>query len=184
MKKTVLSIVTAVSIFAVTGCENKKTAASSDNTDSVEVVTPDSAVYGIIGEGTSMHVLELITDDGKTQTYSISQDSLSDVQGGIFAGDKVSITTRPGSDSDLEVAKLLNLTSLLGKWTSLDRNFEIKEDGVVTSSVKAESHPYTRWSVANGNLILNADTFNVLLLGPDSMSIENKEGIFVYKRLR
>lgn len=181
MKHSIIAILAAVAAFAVTGCENKKGATPSDK-DSVEVSVQDTAIYGTVGEGTTMHVLELVTEDGKTKTYAISQDSLSDIQGGIFSGDKVTFTVRPGADSEQEIVKLLNLTSLLGKWTSLDRNFEIKEDGIVTSAVKAESHPYTQWSVANGNLILNADTFNVLLLGPDSMSIENKEGIFVYKR--
>lgn len=182
MKNLVYICVAALLCGAVTSCDQHKSKSQGDNTDSVTVSMPDTAIYGVVGEGTTMHVLELVTDDGKTMTFAISQDSLSDVQGGIFAGDKVTITTRPGTDSDREVVKLLNLSSLLGKWTSIDRNFEIKEDGEVVSAIKAESHPYTQWSAANGNLILNADTFNVLLLGPDSMSIENKDGIFVYKR--
>lgn len=182
MRKIVYVFVAALLSGVVASCDYRKGVAQTDNTDSVDVSVPDTAIYGVVGEGTTMHVLELITDDGKTMTFSISQDSLSDVQGGIFAGDKVTITTRPGTDSDREVVKLLNLSSLFGKWTSIDRNFEIKEDGEVVSSVKAESHPYTQWSAANGNLILNADTFNVLLLGPDSLSIEGKDGIYVYKR--
>lgn len=182
MKHSFIAAFAALILLMVAGCENKKGGQQKDAKDSLEVSVQDTAIYGTVGEGTTMHVLELITDDGKNKTFAISQDSLSDVQGGIFSGDKVTITVRQVADSDPEVVKLLNLTSLLGKWTSLDRNFEIKEDGVVTSAVKAESHPYTQWSVANGNLILNADTFNVLLLGPDSMSIENKDGIFVYKR--
>lgn len=182
MKHSFIAAFVAMIACMVVGCENKKGTQQNDVQDSLEVSVQDTAIYGTVGEGTTMHVLELITDDGKTRSFAISQDSLSDVQGGIFSGDKVTITVRPATDSDPEIVKLLNLTSLLGKWTSLDRNFEIKEDGIVTSAVKAESHPYTQWSVSNGNLILNADTFNVLLLGPDSMSIENKEGIFVYKR--
>lgn len=182
MKNSFIAAFVAFIACMMAGCENKKGTQLSDTQDSLEVSVQDTAIYGTVGEGTTMHVLELITDDGKTKTFAISQDSLSDVQGGIFSGDKVTITVRSVPDSDPEIVKLLNLTSLLGKWTSLDRNFEIKEDGIVTSTVKAESHPYTQWSVSNGNLILNADTFNVLLLGPDSMSIENKEGIFVYKR--
>lgn len=166
------------------GCDQKKSGSSAVSADTIAVATPDSALYGTVGEGTTMHVLELITEDGKAMSVAIGQDSCSDVQGGLFAGDRVTLTTRPGSGDAPEVEKLVNLTSLLGRWTSLDRNFEIQEDGIIVSSNKAESRPLTHWSTANANLILNADTFSVLLLGPDSMAIENQEGIFVYKRAK
>lgn len=182
MKHLISFFAAAVVVMMVAGCNAKKSNPSAAHNDSVAVEFPDTAIYGVVGEGTTMHVLELLTEDGKTMTFAMGQDSCADVQGGIFTGDKVTLTAKKGNDNDLEIVKLVNLTSLLGKWTSLDRNFEIQEDGVITSSVKAESNPYTQWSMANGNLILNADTFAVLLLGPDSMSIENKTGIFVYKR--
>ena len=178
---TYIAVVVAV-VTAMIGCGNKRTASSEEQKDTVITEQTDTAIYGVVGENTSMHVLELLTEDGKVMTFAVSQDSCSDVQGGIFAGDRVTLTTRKGSGDEMEVVKLVNLTSLLGKWTSLDRNFEIQEDGGIVSAVTAESHPYTHWTVANGNLILNADTFEVLLLGPDSMTIENDKGIYVYKR--
>lgn len=182
MKKLLpLCFISAITMI-IAGCDSKKSNNITDDIDTVSVSIPDSALYGTVGEGTTMHVLELITEDGKTMNIAVNQDSCSDVQGGIFAGDKVTLVTRPGSDNTPEVVKLVNITSLLGKWTSLDRNFEIQEDGVIASSMTAESRPLTHWAMANANLILNADTFSVLLLGPDSMSIENDEGIFVYKR--
>lgn len=183
MKHSIIYFTAAIIMMVVAGCDNKKQSAPPvGENDSIGVVTPDTAIYGVVGEGTTMHVLELLTEDGKTMTFAVNQDSCSDIQGGIFAGDKVTITTHQGGEDGLEVEKLINLTSLLGKWTSLDRNFEIQEDGIVASSVKAETRPYTQWSMANGNLILNTDTFAVLLLGPDSLTIENDKGIFVYKR--
>ncbi len=182
MKRLIPLSAVAMVKMAVAGCEEKKATAVVEQGDTVAVGVPDTAVYGVVGKGTSMHVLELQKEDGKTATFAISQDSLSDVQGGLFAGDKVTLTTRRGSDNMDEVVKLVNLTTLLGKWTSLDRNFEIQEGGTVLSTMKAESRPYTQWSMANGDLILNADTFSVLLLAPDSMYLENDNGIFVYKR--
>lgn len=182
MKKLLpLCFIAAMAMF-IAGCESKKNENTTDSTDTVAVNIPDSAIYGIVGEGSTMHTLELITEDGKTMSIAVNQDSCSDVQGGIFAGDKVTLITRPGSDDTPEVVKLVNITSLLGKWTSLDRNFEIQEDGVIASNITTESHPLTHWDMANANLILNADTFSVLLLGPDSLSIENNDGIYVYKR--
>jgi hypothetical protein len=99
----------------------------------------------------------------------------------VFAGDKVTLTFTEDKDVRM-VDKMVNLTSLLGKWTSLDRNFQIQENGVIESNGSAESHPYTQWAMSNAQLILNTDTFDVLTLGPDSMTIENAHGIFVYKR--
>lgn len=78
--------------------------------------------------------------------------------------------------------KVINLTTLLGKWTSIDRNFDIKEGGVVESHVTAESRPYTDWKIVNGRLVLSADTFEVLDLGPDSLYLENDTVIYAFKR--
>ena len=78
--------------------------------------------------------------------------------------------------------KFINLTTLLGKWTSLDKNFEIVEGGMVSSNVEAESNPWVSWKILNGHLLLNTDTFDIVELGADSLYIENKSGIYVYKR--
>lgn len=181
MKHLISICVAVIFLLTAVGCEEKKGDASVTAEDSLYVSIPDTAIYGVVGEGTTMHVLELLAEDGRTLTFAVNQDSCSDVQGGVFSGDKVTLTVREGSDGP-EVVKLVNITSLFGKWTSIDRNFEIMQDGVVSGAVKTESNPYTQWSMANANLILNADTFDVLLLGPDSMTIENAKGIFVYKR--
>ena len=53
---------------------------------------------------------------------------------------------------------------------------------MVKSSVKAERNPWTSWKILNGQLLLNRDTFNIGHLGSDSLYLENREGIFVYKR--
>lgn len=180
--KKILSVVSLVMLIAtMVGCNGKKAENSMEGNDSIEVMVQDTAVYGIVGEGTTMHVLELLTDEGKTVLYEMDTDSLSDIQGGIFAGDRITVIVAPGSDMP-QVVKAVNMTTLLGKWTALDRNFEIKEDGVVESPMKTETHPYTHWQMVNASLVLNADTFSVLQLASDSLALENANGIFVYKR--
>ena len=77
---------------------------------------------------------------------------------------------------------VINTTSLLGKWTNIAKNFDIEDGGVVHSNVQAESKPYTSWKIYNGCLLLNNDTFQIRLLGPDSLYLENKEGLYEYKR--
>ena len=108
-------------------------------------------------------------------------DGDTDVQGGMFMGDKMAVIGYAGKEQNT-AQKVINITSLLGRWISLDKNFEIKDGGVVESSVAAESNPYTSWKIFNGRLVLSKDTFDVLNLGPDSLLLENEKGIFAFKR--
>lgn len=161
-------------------------------TDSMEETT-DSTVYGVCGEGTSMHSLQLIADTGDTLVYTILEGSdadgsssdaiVSHVEGGLMAGDKVAVTGQK-IDGELIANRIINVTSLLGHWTSIDKNFEIEEGGSVRSSVKAETNPWTSWKILNGQLLLNRDTFDIISLGADSLYIENHNGIFTFKRQR
>ena len=178
-------------LLVLAGCNSKKEKPNLQANDVEEVA--DSTVYGVCGEGTSMHSLELITDTGDTLTYTIldaeaDMDGMvtegglvSHVEGGLMAGDKVAVTGQK-VDGELIADKVINVTSLLGHWTSIDKNFEIEEGGTVRSSVKAESNPWTSWKIQNGRLLLNRDTFNINSLGADSLYIENDKGIYTFKR--
>ena len=154
--------------------------------------TADSTVYGVCGDGTSMHSLQLVTDAGDTLTYTIldseadldgevSGGIVSNVEGGLMAGDKVAVTGLK-VDGELIANRVINVTSLLGHWTSLDKNFEIEEGGTVRSSLKAETNPWTSWKILNGQRLLNRDTFDITSLGADSLYIENQKGIYTFKR--
>ena len=178
-------------LLVLAGCNSKKEKPNLQANDVEEVA--DSTVYGVCGQGTSMHSLELITDTGDTLTYTIldaeaDMDGMvtggglvSHVEGGLMAGDKVAVTGQK-VDGELIADKVINVTSLLGHWTSIDKNFEIEEGGTVRSSVKAESNPWTSWKILNGRLLLNRDTFNINSLGADSLYIENDKGIYTFKR--
>ena len=147
----------------------------------------DSALYGKVGDATSMHVLTVVSDEGQETAIAVNQDTIpSDVQGGLYAGDLICVTTMPSTDptSGMKaVRKAVNITSLMGHWTSLDRNFYIKENGVVENKNAVESKPYTSWQMSNCQLILNADTFDIMALTPDSLTLEGKNGVYSYKRL-
>ena len=143
----------------------------------------DSTVYGVCGEGTAMHTLQLITDTGDTIEYALmdADDNESDVSGGLMCGDRIAVMGKNTADGK-SAEKVINLTSLMGRWTSIDKNFVIEEGGTIVSNVKAETHPWTNWKIFNGKLLLNRDTFDVVQLGSDSLSIENRKGIFVFRR--
>lgn len=179
-------------LLVLAGCNSKKEKPQTLADDVEEVA--DSTVYGICGEGTSMHSLELITDTGDTLTYTIldaeadldgevatGEALVSHVEGGLMAGDKVAVTGQK-IDGELIADRVINVTSLLGHWTSIDKNFEIEEGGTVRSNVKAESNPWTSWKILNGRLLLNRDTFSINSLGADSLYIENSKGIYTFKR--
>lgn len=169
-------------IVFMLSCNGKNSQNNDSVKDTIVSQVADTALYGVVGEGTTMHVLELLTDGGKTLSFELNTDDESSVLGGLFAGDRVTLTFIENENGEKNVDRLVNITSLQGKWTSLARNFKIMEDGVVESTGTAETHPYTQWTMSNAQLVLNADTFDVVTLGADSMALENDKGIFVYKR--
>ena len=173
-------------VLMLAACDAKKKQQIEDTDEVVEV--NDTTVYGVCGEGTSMHSLEIITDAGDTLVYTLlSQDAEtevetpSDVQGGLMAGDKMAVTGHKTAD-ELVADRVINVTSLLGHWTSIDKNFTIEEGGTVHSAVKAETNPWTSWKILNGSLLLNRDTFAIDGLSADSLYLENTNGIFTFKR--
>ena len=173
-------------VLVLAACDAKKKQQIEDTDEVAEV--NDTTVYGVCGEGTSMHSLEIITDAGDTLVYTLlSQDAEtevetpSDVQGGLMAGDKMAVTGHKTAD-ELVADRVINVTSLLGHWTSIDKNFTIEEGGTVRSAVKAETNPWTSWKILNGSLLLNRDTFAIDGLSADSLYLENANGIFTFKR--
>lgn len=182
MKKNVFAIACLALVAMLVACNEKKTE-KVDLRNVAEIVEEDSTVYGTCTEGTSMHVLEMVTNEGDTVSYVLLDEDGENpvVQGGLMAGDKLAVVGHIADGENMADA-VINTTTLLGHWTSLDKNFEIEEGGVVKSNVKAETSPWTSWKILNGRLVLNADTFAVVSLGADSLYLENSQGIFTYKR--
>lgn len=190
MNKFKVFFAAAIAIIMV-GCNMKKEKPQVVVDDEVEVA--DSTVYGVCGSGTSMHSLELVTDAGDTLTYIIldaeadmdggeTKGVVSNVEGGFMAGDKMAVTGMETVEGELVATRVINVTSLLGHWISIDRNFVIEEGGTVHSEVKAETNPWTSWKILNGQLLLNRDTFDITSLSADSLYLENPKGIYIYKR--
>lgn len=163
---------------------NKQKGVDNDAATTDDAATADSTLYGICGEGTAMHTLQLITLTGDTLDLALlspDTDQATTVAGGLMCGDHLAVLAHTTADGPV-ATKVINLTSLMGRWTSISRNFVIEEGGTITSDVKAETHPYTSWKIFNGQLLLGRDTFNIVTLGPDSLAIENHNGIYLYKR--
>jgi hypothetical protein len=181
MKRLVFLGVAALLLWACN--DSKRPAGPQLKTPDAEAVV-DTTYYGICGEGTTMNTLELKGDDGKLHTFIIDpDDSIPPVVGGLLAGDRMAVIgeVRYG---DTIATKIINITTLQGKGASIDRNFELKDDGVVESNVKEESNPWTAWRITNGQLILGRDTFEIMELGADSLFLETIDGIYGFKRLK
>ncbi|MFW9607980.1 MAG: hypothetical protein ACMV14_06040 [Prevotella sp.] len=185
MKKIFYVSFMFIAIISMVGCngKGKKTAQLNDKDSVVAKTEADTTVYGVCGEGTAMHSLELITDGGDTINYTIMDEGVdsASVLGGLLVGDRLAVIGHK-VDGENYAKTVLNLTTLQGNWTSIDRNFEILEGGVVKSHLQAESNPWTEWKICNGKLLLNKDTFLIDNLGADSLYLESKDGIFAYKR--
>ncbi len=186
MRKNLLPVVLVVMtmlFMACNGCDKKEKVMPPPeikNEKTGEEVG-DSTVYGECLDA-AMNSFTLLTSSGDTVDFQcIGDDEDADVQGGKFIGDRMAVVGIMGDEYNT-AQKVINITSLMGRWTSLDKNFEIKDGGVVESSVAAETNPYTSWKIFNGKLILSRDTFDIVSLGPDSLYLENDRGIFAYKR--
>ena len=138
-------------------------------------------IYGRCGENFGMSTLELVSDDGDTLQFVIEEDSIQTIKGGKHIGDRMAIIASTNEVGERIVKSGVNLTTLLGKWSALDRSFEIQEGGIVNSQFE-EPKPYTEWKIYNGLLVLSTDTFSVYELGADSLLLENNKGIYSYKR--
>ena len=175
------TFISFMAILLIVGCKHEKTEnLPVVNVDLIEENEGDSTVYGECVDA-AMNSIAVLTNNGDTISYVFDGAEETDVQGGMFMGDKMAVIGLAGDEENV-AQKVINITSLMGRWTSLDKNFEIKDGGVVESSVTAESNPYTSWKIFNGKLILSKDTFEILNLGPDSLFLENAKGIFAYKR--
>ncbi len=182
-----LTILMVAAVLA--GCKNgnKENNLPVEKVEDNNVLPEDTTVYGICADATS-NTVTIVNSNGDSIQYVCSdvydeEGALQTkvVRGGKFVGDRLAVIGVIGEEENV-ASIIVNLTSLMGRWTSLDRDFEIKDGGVIESNVTAETNPYTSWKIYNGKLVLTKDTFDIYELGPDSLILENEKGIFSYKR--
>lgn len=185
MKKMLWMAIT-LTIITLSACKDKVPVKEPSLPQPTADSLRDSTIYGRCGESTAMHTVEIILNNGDTMQCTMNTDdtiSAPDVvRGGLFAGDRLAVTACETGDGSLKATRVINLTTLTGKWASIDRTFTIEEGGTVTGSTN-EPHPYTTWRIINGRLLLSPDTFDIYSLGADSLWLENSKGIYEYRRM-
>ena len=149
-------VIAALAVILFVGCKDNKQPAQVAATNEATDLSADSTVYGVCGEETGMSTLQLIRDSGDTLTYVISDGDEEVVKGGLFAGDRLALTAYDNADGEHVATRVINLNTLMGHWTSLDKNFTLESGGEVKSAVKAETNPWTSWKSTTATLCSTA----------------------------
>lgn len=183
MKKLPIILLFAFIAAIFIGCKNtnkgKVIETNSKSADSLNA--GDTTIYGTMLDG-GMNSIILLTDAGDTLEFIQNPDDTAEVvKGGKLIGDRFAVIGYK-EYGDMMLRSAINITSLLGNWSSIDKNFDIIEGGTITSKVQSEKDTWTKWKIFNGKLVLSKDTFAVLELGADSMLLENKNGVFLFGR--
>lgn len=198
MKKICVTLLVAAAVMSMGSCGSQSQKVPFDNGDSTLTALQDPTIYGICGSGTTMNVLQMITDTGDTLSFDIeTAQQEGKVFGGLQAGDQLAVMP-DGNDSTIIL--VVNQSSLLGNWVMLNPidgsdkvGITIKEGGVA-ESINQPTVSYRTWRLVNGRLELTmlldngTDTEEAVLydfvrLGSDSLVIRDEEDTYEYSRL-
>lgn len=183
MRKLTFFMAALLALGFLAGCGNKQKDGKviAPGVEGLDTMANDSTIYGKLIDG-GMNSMILLTDAGDTLELLRNPDDTTEVvKGGMVPNDRYAVIAYT-SYGDRFIRTAINLESLKGRWTSLDRDFEIKDDGSVTSAVTSETNAWKSWAICNGQLVFGRDTFTVDELGADSMLLENREGIYSFTR--
>ena len=143
--------------------------------------TPDFVeTRGIIGDGSSMNLLQLVEFDGDTLEIIAANQM---IMGGLIVGDEVDVVYSL-IDGNLVAQTAVNLSALQHLWSQhvgggATKSLEIDSKGRATTYNM--NIVYDRWDVRDGVLLLstpnkvgdekpaNVDTFQIMMLTEDSL---------------
>ena len=139
----------------------------------------DQAIYGTIGEKSTMQTLYLHTYDDTMAFRLVNPQIL----GRYTVGDKVAVVPC----GEAMANKVVDITSLMQEWGTRDslkipHGFAIEADGKIRTINNNTGRLYHGWELVNGRLALShnngkaktdtiADTMDILKLTPDSLVI-------------
>lgn len=180
--KRLFYIASAFMLFSLFSCEEKKE--PPVKIVPIEELPAIVEAHGTIGDGSSMNVLEFISDDGDTTYLSMNNQS---VTGGENTGDEVQVLYYV-TDEDNYAHIAVNLTSLQHLWTQKgadgkDQSLELNPGGKATTYDMSIN--YENWEVKDGLLLLRCpkkigdespaivDTFHIMELTDESLVLMN-----------
>lgn len=197
MKKYgVISISTIAMLAAMSSCGGDKKSTTEPMEDSLSV-EPTSAyleIKGVVGDGSSMNVVEVITSNGDT-VYVTTPVQM--VAGGVTAGDEIDIIYNE-KDGEFVGSVAVNVTSLAQFWTKTNahgqnQGIELCPNGTVVTW-NMGTVDYDRWKLEGGKLLLHSpaqiakeiqeytDTFLILNLDKNELVLSAHDNEITYKR--
>lgn len=169
--------------------DSDSTAAATDSASLAAQAAPSRELTGTIGDGTSMNVLELVTDSLDTLYIETSRIVVS---GGLLAGQRINVVYHKDPEGLLATAAT-NISALLHLWTRHDAqghelSLELNPAGhAATYGVTAP--PYNAWRLHGGLLLLSTprragveqsgytDTFDIMQLDPDTLVLAGRHDV-------
>ncbi len=200
MKHRIIIIGVLMSMLMLTSCGGKK-GSSQEETTGWEYIgdsqANDSTIYGICTDGTTMNILQMLTDSGDTLTLSvIKAKENNQLFGGMGVGDRMAVLANV---QKTEATMVVNQSTLMGEWVMpnpMDGSSEMGiyiKDGGVAESINMSSLVYQSWRLHNGMLEIvstrddganyeETNNYTILYLTKDSLAIRDEEGSFEYRR--
>lgn len=185
MKKTKYIILTLAALL-VFSCIDKK---AKETEPEVEIRPLDEIpgiyeMHGIIGGGTSMNVIECISEDSDTIYININAQAIT---GGLHIGDEIDIIYNVTNEENI-ASVAVNTTALQHLWTQKgidgkQQSLELDSKGRATTYDMTVE--YDSWEVKEGLLLLRSpmkpgeekpaavDTFEIMRLTSDSLVLMN-----------
>lgn len=201
MKNQFVLFMTLALLLMTGACGEKKKVQQEDDSDEwfdqAEYMNRDTTIYGLCSEGSTMHTLQIVTDNGDTLTLDMmTAQEAGHVYGGHAIGDRMAILT---NSDKTQLIWSVNLSSLWGDWVmpnpldgSSEMGFTIR-DGGIAESINQSSVVYKTWRLVNGQLEMTSiregggdfeesEKFLFLYLSDDSLVFKNEEETFEYAR--
>lgn len=167
-------LVLGVVLIALASCvETKKGDAEKDGLAEMGKTQID---VGTVGDGTSMHSLEFVSQSGDTLYFVYENNAV----GGLTCGDLISVEYSEG-DGELNAQYIVNLTALCNNWVASDKygNSYLTFDKNGGVSYVGSDFPYQKWAICDGCLYLTkdetTDKFDIVLLTEDSLLLQMEE---------
>ena len=182
-----LAITSAILICSCNGCGEKKDKVKPESKSTLTSSARNN-ITCVIGEGTTMNVLELVTLEGDTLNMEIGNDRFF---GGKIVGDTVQVTYI-SVENQLISSTVVNLMTLRHVWAMHDdgqgvtKYLELDPNGRAHLFVdKRETNAYESWKLDDGFIALaspadttgisKVDTMEIQMLDTDTMTVTNGE---------
>lgn len=180
------------------GCKSKTEPVAPDTLVTEPHADPAPAplneLRGTVGENTTMHVLELIQEDGTAVELELVN---APAMGGMEVGDEMSVICNE-IDGEMTAALAVNITALQHLWSMRAddgrlQSLEIDPKGrAITYNMSPAN--YDAWELRDGMLLLHdsqnatkenvalTDTFEILMLSDDSLVLGQHHRSLPFRR--